>query len=188
MLVLALGFQRYQRRHIGSALPLNDAYWFSYITTTTVGFGDIHISHSEFTVAEMFFVPFLVLLGFNFLGIFADKCIYLYNDWFPEKRGFTQILAERRGDHHPITQASEFRGDTSKPRQGRARHRKRSSRLDAPSAGLSNASGNSVEARQSRSRDFDSGRRRSRDRPSVRNQGQQVVDTASNEYEDVVDC
>lgn len=82
MLILAVSIQRYQKTIIGEEddFPLKGAYWFAYITTTTVGFGDIHISHTEFTSGDMFFVPFLVLFGFNILGIFADKQFLLIAD------------------------------------------------------------------------------------------------------------
>ena len=53
MLVLALSMQAYRNNRVHDHFPLKDAYWFSYITTTTVGFGDIHISHSEFKVSTI---------------------------------------------------------------------------------------------------------------------------------------
>lgn len=47
MLVLALIVKSWIQRRQGANMPLSDAYWFSYITTTTVGFGDLHIPHEE---------------------------------------------------------------------------------------------------------------------------------------------
>ena len=96
MLVLALAMQKYKTNRIGEGFSLSDAYWFSYITITTVGFGDIHISHEEFLAGDMFFIPLLVLMGFNFLGIFAEKGVDLYNDFFPAKSGLEKILAGHR--------------------------------------------------------------------------------------------
>ncbi|CAB9503397.1 Potassium channel subfamily K member [Seminavis robusta] len=135
MLVLALSIQKYRRNRIGDDFPLSDAYWFSYITTTTVGFGDIHISHEEFKVVDMFFVPLLVLMGFNFLGIFAEKLVDLYNEWFPAKSGFGKILAVQRGRRHRQNM------DTSSPR--------RNNRVDA------NGKSHQVRSSKERSVHFD---------------------------------
>ena len=111
MLVLALAMQRYRRNRVGDDFSLSDAYWFSYITTTTVGFGDIHISHEEFQVGDMFFVPLLVLMSFNFLGIFAEKSVDLYNDYFPAKSGFGKILAAQRGARRRRLDKSSYASD-----------------------------------------------------------------------------
>lgn len=47
MLVLATFFKSWMSRRSGGEMTLADAYWFSYVTTTTVGFGDIYIPHEE---------------------------------------------------------------------------------------------------------------------------------------------
>jgi hypothetical protein len=47
MLVVAFSFRALSYWRIGVRLSLSDAYWFSYITATTVGLGDLFIEHSE---------------------------------------------------------------------------------------------------------------------------------------------
>ncbi|CAB9521500.1 expressed unknown protein [Seminavis robusta] len=126
MLVLALAMQKYRRNRLAEDFSLKDAFWFSYITTTTVGFGDIHISHEEFKVGDMFFIPLIVLMGFNFLGIFAEKLVDLYNEYFPSgTAGFGTILAAQRGDiphhnhhhhHHDNSRQQRGTGDTGMER------------------------------------------------------------------------
>ncbi|CAB9530461.1 expressed unknown protein [Seminavis robusta] len=101
MLVLTGVAVAYTTGRLGAARPLKDMYWFSFVTITTVGFGDIHVRHEEFTGWDMFHFPLLVLVGFNFLGIFAEKTIDLYNDYFPEQHGYADILEERRSGKGP---------------------------------------------------------------------------------------
>lgn len=47
MLILALCAVLFFKNRVGEDQPLANAYWFSYVTITTVGFGDIYLPHSE---------------------------------------------------------------------------------------------------------------------------------------------
>lgn len=73
-------------------LPLEDALWFSYITLTTVGFGDISISNDAVTISDIFFLPPIMLLGFSFLRNFLLKLSELIIYYFPED----EFTLERR--------------------------------------------------------------------------------------------
>lgn len=130
MLVLALAMQKYRRNRVGDDFALSDAYWFSYITTTTVGFGDIHISHEEFKVGDMFFIPLLVLMGFNFLGIFAEKGVELYNKYFPAKSGLGKILAVERGERPRRLDASSRRSNRARRLDGSSRQSNKTGQFD----------------------------------------------------------
>ena len=43
-------------------VSLKDAFWFSFISTTTVGFGDYYLNHDVFHIGDMFYVPVIFLL------------------------------------------------------------------------------------------------------------------------------
>lgn len=73
MLVVAGIFIWWAKKRDDYDLPLKDSYWFTFISTTTVGLGDIYIPPDLFKAADMFFIPFLFLIGFVFLANFLLK-------------------------------------------------------------------------------------------------------------------
>eukprot|EP00550_Attheya_septentrionalis_P007065 CAMPEP_0198281060 /NCGR_PEP_ID=MMETSP1449-20131203/1070_1 /TAXON_ID=420275 /ORGANISM="Attheya septentrionalis, Strain CCMP2084" /LENGTH=504 /DNA_ID=CAMNT_0043976691 /DNA_START=143 /DNA_END=1657 /DNA_ORIENTATION=- len=60
-------------RRVNSDLSLSDAMWWSYISTTTVGFGDFYIQPDVFLARDMFYIPLLLLISFVFLANFLLK-------------------------------------------------------------------------------------------------------------------
>ena len=93
LLFMALVTQVYREKRTNQEISLHEAYWFSYITTTTVGFGDIYIKHEEFTTKDMFLIFPGLLIGFNFVGIFATK---LMDVCIPFDCGLKCILDNQR--------------------------------------------------------------------------------------------
>lgn len=52
---------------------VEDSLWYSYITTTTVGFGDYFIPHYAYDYIDMFWVPLFMLLCFVAMSVFLGK-------------------------------------------------------------------------------------------------------------------
>ena len=73
MLAVAGIAQEYSRQRYGAALGLEDFFWYSFISITTVGLGDIYINHDKFLHYDMFYVPLVMLLGFVLLANFLLK-------------------------------------------------------------------------------------------------------------------
>jgi hypothetical protein len=50
-----------------------DGYWFSFISTTTVGLGDIFLEPETIQSRDLLIFPLLLLVGFLFLSSFLGK-------------------------------------------------------------------------------------------------------------------
>jgi hypothetical protein len=56
-----------------AAFSYEDGYWFSYISTTTVGLGDIFLEPDTIQSRDLIIFPLLFLVGFVFLASFLGK-------------------------------------------------------------------------------------------------------------------
>lgn len=58
---------------MGEEFSMSDAFWFAYISTTTVGLGDIFLEPEVLVGQDLLSFSFLFLIGFVFLAIFVGK-------------------------------------------------------------------------------------------------------------------
>lgn len=63
-----------------------DAFWFSFISTTTVGFGDFFLEHEVIRRRDLIVWPLLFLMGFVLLASFLNKLSETIMKWFPQGR------------------------------------------------------------------------------------------------------
>jgi Ion channel len=96
MLALAGATKSWVQKRMNATVSLSDAYWYSFITSTTIGLGDINVPHSELEAVDMFSIPLIILCCLVVLGNFAGKLAHCYMIWFPADKTLESILAAGR--------------------------------------------------------------------------------------------
>ena len=96
MLVLSYYFIHYQKERNFTDVSLKDAFWFAYISTTTVGFGDFYIQHPTVRLEDMVYIPMLFLFAFVLLANFLLKFSDVVMESIPEAESLEDILERSR--------------------------------------------------------------------------------------------
>eukprot|EP00522_Entomoneis_paludosa_P010230 CAMPEP_0172440536 /NCGR_PEP_ID=MMETSP1065-20121228/1163_1 /TAXON_ID=265537 /ORGANISM="Amphiprora paludosa, Strain CCMP125" /LENGTH=536 /DNA_ID=CAMNT_0013189429 /DNA_START=88 /DNA_END=1698 /DNA_ORIENTATION=- len=73
MFLIAYVTKKWKEIRLDEELGLGSAYWFSYITTTTVGLGDIFLEPEVIVGIDLLYFPLLFLVGFTLLSAFVSK-------------------------------------------------------------------------------------------------------------------
>lgn len=84
MCIIALYAAWWKDDRLEEHLPYKDAYWFSFISTTTVGFGDYYLDHEVIQKRDLIVWPLLFLTGFVLLSSFLNKLSECILGWFPQ--------------------------------------------------------------------------------------------------------
>lgn len=94
MIFIASYYQYWNNERLEEDIHYEDAYWFAYISTTTVGLGDFYLEHAVLVGHDLIVWPLLFLFGFVLLSSFLNKVAdYLYS-FMPEDRlSFEERLA-----------------------------------------------------------------------------------------------
>jgi len=95
MLVIAAVTQAWKAARLDEEMDFSEAYWFSYISTTTVGLGDNYLEHDVILRQDLFTFPLLFLTGFVLLANFFVKLTEVLTNLVPRnKPTLAAILAE----------------------------------------------------------------------------------------------
>ena len=86
MCIIALYAAWWKNDRLGEHMQYKDAYWFSFISTTTVGLGDYFLEHEVIQKRDLIAWPLLFLTGFVLLSSFLNKLSEWMLGWFPRNR------------------------------------------------------------------------------------------------------
>ena len=92
MLLIASVYSWWRVERLGEddRVPLSTAYWFSYISTTTVGFGDYYLEPEVIVGVDCIVFPIIFLLGFSVLASFLTKLSRLVTRPFQDRPSLTE--------------------------------------------------------------------------------------------------
>jgi hypothetical protein len=62
-----------KKARLDEDMDFESAYWFAYISTTTVGLGDFYLEPEVVTGFDLVYFPIIILIGFTFLSAFLAK-------------------------------------------------------------------------------------------------------------------
>lgn len=83
MLVISFQAASYRNQRMQEEFPMNDAYWFAFISTTTVGFGDYYMQPEGLFVSDLLGLWGNFLVGFVLLSAFLTEISLLLGGWVP---------------------------------------------------------------------------------------------------------
>jgi Ion channel len=93
----------WERRVPGYEVTVADSYWFSYISTLTVGLGDYYLQPQGFYLGDVFHWASLFLTGFVLVSTFLGKVADLLGLLFPQKgETLAEYLARTDNWGNPI--------------------------------------------------------------------------------------
>mmetsp|Transcript_18142 Transcript_18142/g.49512 ORF Transcript_18142/g.49512 Transcript_18142/m.49512 type:complete len:569 (+) Transcript_18142:97-1803(+) len=96
MAIIAASTIAWKEARLDESFSIRDSYWFSYISTTTVGLGDYYLDPEGVIGADLFIFPFLFLIGFMFLSAFLGKFSELIlNTLSRGRKTFVNTLLDR---------------------------------------------------------------------------------------------
>lgn len=82
MCIFSLSYVSFNKRRTGEVTGMGDAFWFSFITVTTVGLGDLYFDNATILFWDVVALAFLILLGFVlFANVITILSVEFKNLW-----------------------------------------------------------------------------------------------------------
>lgn len=81
---IACYYNFWQKQRTGSGVGVGIGYWFAYISSTTVGFGDYYLEAEVLVWTDCVVYPLMFLLSFTLLASFLTKLTGLFGNAFKD--------------------------------------------------------------------------------------------------------
>ena len=116
MFVISYQAMGHQNQRMEEELSMYDAYWFAFITTTTVGFGDYFLQPEGLFVSDLLGLWANFLVGFVFLSSFLTELSELFGSAVPSLSDNLQRKLKYAYDHK-VPDDLHLRGNRRKDSQ-----------------------------------------------------------------------
>uniref|UniRef100_A0A7S2YM95 Potassium channel domain-containing protein n=1 Tax=Entomoneis paludosa TaxID=265537 RepID=A0A7S2YM95_9STRA len=73
MAFIAWAAQAWKKNRVEGPFDFGDGYWFAYLSTTTIGLGDVYLEPHVIIGSDLLYFPIMMLTGFVFLAAFLGK-------------------------------------------------------------------------------------------------------------------
>jgi len=90
MVLIAWQARSYQATRLDSEMASNDAYWFAFISTTTIGFGDYYLQPEGLFISDLLGLWINFLIGFVLLSSFLTELSQLLGSVVPDVSAYLQ--------------------------------------------------------------------------------------------------
>jgi len=93
MAIIAWAAQAWKENRVDGPFDFGDGFWFAYLSTTTIGLGDVYLEPHVIIGSDLLYFPMLLLAGFVFLAAFLGKLRDLVMSLLKSKHAtFTESL------------------------------------------------------------------------------------------------
>lgn len=121
MVVQAELYVRWKQGRHGEPFGFEDAFWFAFLTSTTVGLGDFYVDPEVIIVSDLLWIPAVILVGFLFFSAFLTKMIDVMSMLHPqgERKSLideilNQLISEDNPNGEPMVSQSDHSTDSPK--------------------------------------------------------------------------
>ena len=119
MVVQAELYMRWKEGRLGESFDFTDAFWFAFLTSTTVGLGDFYVDPEVILVADLLWIPAVILVGFLFFSAFLTKMIDVLHMIRPPEKDLIddmldQLISEENPKGEPTFTQSDSGSDSAR--------------------------------------------------------------------------
>jgi hypothetical protein len=104
MLVIAAKTDVWKEYRLGESFSFRDGYWFAYISTTTIGLGDIFLEPEVNLSEDLYVWSLSFLMGFALFSAFLGKLTEVFASRRRRKGFYESMLDRLKTNHLPVVE------------------------------------------------------------------------------------